>query len=180
MPDVSSGPYWTATEAQFFRYTAANPGFDPGQAWPGGGRFDDGIEATLYLASSAEGAVAEYLRRHPELFGLELLVELWEIGIDVSAQALDVREEAGQITVGISRDRLTSSDESELKRYRECRELMANVASAALSGILYPSASLRAFGPWNLVLRGSDGWISSVLGHVPVPVLEERDVVALA
>ena len=156
-----------------------DPGYDPAQAWPGTGRFDDGIEPTLYLANSPEGAVAEYLRRHPELFGLALLVELWEIAVDVIKPALDLRGPIAQSTVGVRLDRLTSSDKNELERYRECRALMRDVISASLTGVLYPSAALRTGERWNLVLRGSDGWTSAATGQISPPSVAEGDVVVL-
>jgi hypothetical protein len=129
--------------------------------------------------------MAEYFRRAPELINFQddLRIVLFELDVDVLRDCLDVRESLSQETVGISADRLTSSDSDENVRYSECRQLAREVVAEQLVGILCPSAAAKWPGAWNLVLFGdgeSRGWECLADREVSPPRLVVEDVWPLA
>ena len=124
--------------------------------------------------------MAEYFRRHPELldFQSDLKISLFELEISVRQDGLDVRDEIGQASVGISLRQLTSSDVHESARYSDCQRLAAAVLVAGMSGIAYPSAAAKWAGAWNLVLFGDQDlmiWQSISYSRVPRPLLVVGD-----
>lgn len=182
MYSIDSGPFWRETRILVYRYLPAEADWDAWSSYPtDGGRFDADQVPTLYVAQSANGAVAEYLHRFPEFIGLStrLILRLWELEVDLVAEALDVREEAGQAIVGITLDRLTSQEADTLVRYRECRELVRLVVGAGLAGIAYPSAAATWAGAWNLVLIGdshASSWRGAGVRVVDPPILQQSEV----
>ncbi len=140
---------------------------------------------TLYVAASGRGAMAEFLRRAPELidFQDDLNIILYELDLDVRGECLDLRADSSRNNVGISLDRLVSSEGDELTRYSECRALARDAVAHSLTGIFFPSAAATWSGAWNLVVYGgkaSAGW--DCLGHREVsrPRLTVADVRPLA
>jgi RES domain-containing protein len=165
-----------------YRYLQAEADWDAWSPYPTtGGRFDVDEVPTLYLAQSPEGAVAEYLHRHPEFIGMELslVLRVWELAIDLMDNALDVRDAPAQASVGISLDRLNSQDADSSARYAECRVLAGLAINANLVGIAYPSAAAAWPKAWNLVLFGASDpsrWSAIGVQTVSPPILQNNDV----
>ncbi len=169
--------------ALFYKWMPANSNYPPASPWNSPGRFGDTTHKTLYLAESSEGAIAEYLRRHPEFLDLQdfLVIQIFEIEISVNQICLDVRTESDAISCGISMARLTSSEANEVVRYAECRILAKTVINDGGVGIYYPSAAAM-WRPWNLVLFGDPDvrqWIPLSESVVPTPVLLSTQIRAL-
>ena len=163
--------WWFFRRAITFRFLPERADYDPASPWIGSGRFDDGRRLTLYLADAPEAAVAEFLRRHPELLYLQdaLKIRVFEIEVVSDQRLLDVRVDADARAVGIEPDRLVSSDLDESIRYAECRELAARVEAECI-GIGYPSAALRSDHHWNMVLFGPPGdWTAERVREVTPP-----------
>lgn len=141
-----------------FKYTDALARYDPCSPYPGNGRFGDGSHKTVYAAQSAEAAVAEYLRRHPELLSLQddLVIRLWEMSIEIHGERLDLTHSACQTRAGISEERLRSSESDERVRYAECRALANEAETVGLVGLCYPSAATTWFAV-NHVFFGEQG-----------------------
>lgn len=182
MFDLSSQDVWrplgsTAT----YRWLPPEAGYSASEAWPGRGRFDTGTIPTLYVSFTPEGAIAEYLRRHPKLMAIQsdLKIDLFEVYIFSESDGLNVSDEALAETVGIEWDRLRSSDRDELKRYQECRQLAREVIAATGVSIEHPSAALE--GGINVVLFQIDGssWTAVARSRVPVPWVEPERVTPL-
>lgn len=156
--------------ATLYRVLGAEAAYSPDDPFPSTtGRFSDGIRKVLYLAASPEGAVAEWLRQHPEFLTMQdaLRIRVNAVGIEVPVVLmLDVRTAAQAAKIPFPFERLRSSDSNEATRYAECRDLAAD--SDASAGIAFPSAAYDATGAWNVVLFGprGDRWLST--GHVPV------------
>lgn len=129
--------------------------------------------------------MAEYFRRHPELLqfqGSGLRLRVFGLDLVLRGPVLDLRNGASAVAVGISPDRLRSSDADEDDRYRECRELALAAIDADRCGIAYPSAA-ATWATWNLVVFGEPSpgtWES--LGFTPVapPVLAPSQVNVLS
>jgi RES domain-containing protein len=162
---------WTVLGAvNLFRVLDAAAAYAPDDPFAStGGRFSDGTRKVLYLAASPEGAVAEWLRHHPEFLLMQdaLRVRVSSVGVDVPAQlTLDVRTKAQAERIPFPFERLRSSDADEDVRYAECRELALDSEGSA--GIAFPSAAYGADGAWNVVLVGEQGdrWVST--GHAAV------------
>jgi len=154
-----------------FRWLPQGANYPPDGPWPGKGRFDTGEHKTLYLAATAEGAMAEFFRRFPELLEIQddLIIGFFEVELEVSADCVDVRTPSGAAVIGIELLRLRSSEPDELSRYAECRALAVECITAGFVGLAYPSAASVAE-TWNLVLFGEQsepGWHG--LGYQPVP-----------
>jgi len=183
MFDIALGLGWAPGNLRLFKWVDAAAAYDPASSYPSEGRFGDGSFPTLYLAESAEGAMAEFFRRHVELLALQddLRIRLFEIEVNVTGDCLDVRSTTGQWAVGISRERLTSSDADEGVRYAECRQLAHDTLGAGGRGIGYPSAG-ASWETWNLVVFGDDGdgWTAISRAEVACPRLAASDVRALS
>jgi hypothetical protein len=94
-------------------------------------------------------------------------------------ECVDVRQSEGQVAASITRAQLTSSDEDETVRYRECRRLAKVVVASGFLGIVYPSAAATWSDAWNLVLfeAASPGrWASGPATKVPLPELSAAQV----
>lgn len=146
-----------------YRWLPAGAHYDPDSPWWTSARFGNGTYKTLYVAASARGALAEYLRRFPEFFDLQdqLRISLTVLDLDVVGACADMRTEACAAEAGIAFKRLTSSDADESLRYVECRDLGERIERAGHAGIAYPAAG-AAWLDWNLVLLGEqhpDNWI---------------------
>jgi hypothetical protein len=129
--------------------------------------------------------MAEYFRRHPELLQFQvsgLRLRVFGIILVVRGAVLDLRNNASAAAVGISPDRLHSSDADEDVRYRECRELAVAAIAGNRCGIAYPSAA-AAWATWNLVVFGDPDpatWESLSITPVVPPVLAPSQVNALS
>lgn len=139
-----------------------------------GGRFDNGVRLTLYVSESPEGAMAEYLRRHPEFLDGQgnLAIRLFEVQIAIDS-TLDVRTVSHASIVGIPFERLRSSDRDEATRYHECRLLADEVEPRGVS-IGYPSAALRDRAS-NFVVFGPESpgtWVVSDVAEIDLPYVE--------
>jgi hypothetical protein len=125
--------------------------------------------------------MAEFFRRSPELldFQDDLRIVLFELDLEVSGMCLDVRGASSQAAVGITSDRLTSSESDEEVRYAECRALAREVVAAGHVGIRYPSAAATWAGAGNSVLFGGHGastWECRSHREVGAPRLTAADV----
>lgn len=138
--------------AVLYRQIPQEAEHSPVDPWPGRGRFGDGTHLVLYLSSTATGAIAEFLRRHPEFLELQdrLRIQLFRIEMLVDGNTLNLRGEACRERVGISLASLTSSDANEDVRYEDCRVLARKVATVAI-GLCSPSAAIQD-GTWTLAL----------------------------
>ena len=170
-------------QVRLFRYLPLHAPYPADAPFAGGhGRFDAG-QATLYLADTAEGAVAEFYRQHPEFLASQGTVErfdLFEVELIVSGPVLDVRTPSQARAAGIAFDRLTSSDAEPVARYRECRDL-AQRCGQSTTGIVYPSAALQS-GSWNLVVFDEpipQRWSACTTLPVPTPFVDATAVVAV-
>lgn len=158
-----------------YRVVPAFRTYDPDSPWPGSGRFDDGNRETLYLALSAEGAVAEFYRRHPELLWMHPRtgIELFELTLVLEHEGLDVRTEPQSNAVGFPHERLTSSDMRADDRYAECRVLADDVDDATGVFIAYPSAAYdQAENVVTLGLSGSGRWVASGATQLPLVAID--------
>ena len=81
----------------YFRWLPAGVPYGPGSPWSSPSRFNDGSLLTLYLASTADGAVSEFLRRHPEFLVNEarVLRQNFEMRLDNLSAALTVEAFGG-------------------------------------------------------------------------------------
>ncbi len=141
--------------------------------WPGSGRFDCGAP-TLYFSHSADGALAEYYRLHPELlqFQQQLNLRLFRVGFEATADGLDVGDVGRSDAVGIGWDRLRSSDARAVKRYKETHQLAAQVVAEGGCSIVYPSAAYED--TTNIVTFGEtgDGWTIGVPQEMDRPFVD--------
>lgn len=148
--------------------------------WPTStGRFDDGERPTLYVSSSPEGAVAEFLRRHPELVGLQEALRLRVFAFDLTVQipGCDVRSESQASAVGFPYERLSSSESDPETRYAECRELVRDVESESGVGVAYPSAAHRKAENFVVFHDSSDAtWRTSKADVVGTPRISTSDL----
>ncbi len=164
-----------------YKWLPRDAAYAPCSSYPSLGRFGDGTIRTLYVAETDRGAMAEFFRRFPELieFQDDLEIIVYELDIDVPSECLDVLADDSQGHVGISLDRLTSSEPNEAKRYLECRETAREAVAQRLTGIFYPSAAGRWAHAWNLVLfdeKSPKGWECSRHREVARPRLVAADV----
>lgn len=133
------------------------------------------------MAETDRGAMAEFFRRSPDLldFQDELAIALYELDLEVADECLDTRTSALQAVVGITHERLTSSDSDENIRYADCRNLSLEAVSAGLVGIYYPSAAATWPTAFNLVLFGhqsSASWQCLAHREVDRPRMTSADV----
>lgn len=182
MFDLSHQDVWRPLGSTItYRWIPLNANYSASDAWPGSGRFDIDNIPTLYLSFTPEGAVAEYLRRHPKLMAIQsyLKINLFEVHITSESDGLKVSDESLAEMVGIGWDRLRSSDNDERKRYHECRQLAREIISATGVSIEYPSAALEE--GINVVLFEVDrgGWIAIQGTRIPVPWVEPERVTPL-
>ena len=166
-------------EVILFRVVPPNAGYAPDSPFPSTtGRFSNGQRVILYVSSTAEGAVAELLRRHPELidFQDELKYEVFALSVACDPEALDVRTKTQAAKIPFPFERLVSSEAHESTRYRECRELADDADS--LSGITYPCVAHLAGQRWNVALFGDAGerWSAHEVVEVDCPVVDGADV----
>lgn len=156
-----------------YRFVHVEAPYSPAQAWPSSsGRFDNGVRHTLYMASTASAAVAEYYRRHPELIGFQDSVRLrtFQMTLVSETEGLDVRRPEQGIAVGIAWDRLRSSEKNEHTRYHECRELADDVEAAGGMGIAHSSAAYE--GSNTFVSFGEaapEGWHITAVTEIDTP-----------
>ncbi|MGY1747151.1 RES family NAD+ phosphorylase [Blastococcus sp. SYSU D00695] len=179
---IQSGADWLPQgRYQFYRYLDSGAGYDPDSPYAtSGGRFDDGVRETIYLASTPEGAVAEYLRRHPELFEMQdaLRINVHEVRVRIEERCLDVRSEDKAARAGVDLPRLLSNHPHEHERYAYSRDVAASPGIGI--GIAYPSAA-HAAPAWCLVLFGQAGagWVSEGFERVPRPWVDPKDVTTI-
>ncbi len=165
-----------------YRYLEAAATYDPDSPYQtSGGRFDNGRRLTVYLASSPEGAVAEYLRRNPEFLALQdfLRIRVFEVRVHVQGRCLDIRTDSQASLAGVELATLTSDDPDESARYGYWRGVADAVNEEA--GIAYPSAA-HAPPAWCLVLFGAEGdrWVSQGFMEIPRPTVDAKAVNVLS
>ena len=175
--------WWTPGDISMFRWARSDSPYRIEAPWnTPHGRFDDGRRLTLYLAASAEVAMAEFFRRNPEFLAYQnqLNIRLVRLDVTVNGECLDVRDAAKASVAEIDFDRLRSSDDDEGVRYAECRQLADEVEAVDGVGIGYPSAAYRRDG-WNLVAFGAPngGWRSRSATEVTPPAMDAADVEVL-
>jgi hypothetical protein len=169
---------------QVYRFLDSTATYAPDAAWPTSrGRFDDGHRPTLYVSLSAEAAVAEFYRRHPELLNFQDRVRLrtYQFQLICRTEGCDVRTADQANAVGIAPDRLVSSDARPGERYRECREFAKAVESAGGIGVFFPSAA-HADGE-NMVVFGAgptNGWSSEGSRQISTPKVDPSHVRRIA
>ncbi|MFE4950531.1 RES family NAD+ phosphorylase [Leifsonia sp. NPDC056665] len=178
-------PLWRPGSIALFRWTPAAAEYAPELPWTSIGRFGDGSFKAIYFAETAKGAVAEFLRRHPEFFSLQdhLRIRLFEVDLNIPGECLDVRHEQAQADVGISLDRLTSSDVDEHERYMACWDLAHATWAWGSTGIAYPSAAANWADAWNLALFGdpsTETWHPLNVSEIDPPQLAVDEVRVLA
>lgn len=168
--DLSDGTLWVILGViSAYRVLDGRATYAPDDPFPStGGRFSDGHRKVLYLAISAEAAMAEWLRHHSEFLSMQaaLRVRLSEVQVEVPVAALDVRTSDQADKIPFPFARLVSSDADEGARYAECRELAGDCDASA--GLACPNAAYAVPGAWNVVLFGERGdrWVSH--GYTPV------------
>jgi hypothetical protein len=173
-------PWYVPGLVTRYRYLPRDATYEPDSPWSGSGRFDDGRRFTLYLADTAVGATAEFLRRHPEFLALQdrIVIQLFELGLEIDNPCLDVRDASGAAHAQIPFERLTSSDDDPAVRYAECRELASDTEAAGGTGIAYPSAAYR--GETNLVMFSEQPsavpWTTLTKTEVPRPTVDAARV----
>jgi hypothetical protein len=164
----------SATRLRCYRFIPASAVYSPTSGHPGSGRFDNGTRLTLYVSSDAEGAAAEFFRRHPELLPLQGAVSLrvFEMELTTHTPLLDVRTEAGATAAGTTLERMTSSDADEAVRYGECRTL-ADRVDARFPGIAWPSAAYSD-SIYCVVLFGMnrDRWYLDMVSEIAKPLVD--------
>ena len=165
-----------------FRWTLPDAVYAPDSVHPSLGRFGDGSIPTLYLAASAEGAMAEYFRVNPSLLAHQagLKLRLAAVDTEVVGELLDVIARDDALLVGISHDRLVSYEVDEAVRWVECQQLALAAVEANVVGILYPSAAWA--NGWNLVLFGGQGpgrWRSHGWQQMALPQVDPKLVLAI-
>lgn len=180
-----SSPLWRPGGIALFRWTPAGAEYAPDSPWPSVGRFGDGSFKSIYFAETPKGAIAEFLRRNPEFIALQdhLRVRLYEIVLDVSGECLDVRLPQHQAEVGISLERLTSSELDERDRYVACWDLARATRSSGAIGIAYPSAAANWADAWNLALFGDPSdrtWRPLAVNEQSPPTLAADEIRVLA
>jgi hypothetical protein len=179
--NVTVSPRWQPPPGALYKWLDNAATHAPDSPWFTFGRFGEGRYKTLYLAESARGAVAEYLRRHPEFLDLQddLDITIYAIDAVVPCDCLDVRQVSSSTTIGFPHARLGSSDDDEAVRYSECRALGADAVAAGLCGLAYLSAA-ATWATWNLVLFGESNepgrWQLLSCAPVARPVLAAADV----
>lgn len=133
-----------AVDAEMFLPTAPHPSSI--------GRFGDGSFSTLYLAETAEGAMAEFFRSNPSFLAQQagLKVRLFGITVEVIGATHDLCDVDTCSALGIPPERLTSNDRDPAVRWAECQAVARQVRAGGAIGLIYPSAALP--GGWNLVL----------------------------
>lgn len=167
---------WRPGALTMYRWLPNDAGYPPDDPWPGAARFDDGVTKTLYVAASAESAMAEFFRSNPEFVGLAEFVDVdvFALGLEVAGDCLDVRTGPLAERAGITLERLRSSDREPTVRYAECLLLARRAIESGNVGIAYPSAA-AAWDTFNLVLMGDPGidrWVCRSRGIVARPAVD--------
>src|SRR5690349_4447524 len=129
---------WRAAgERVVFRWIPPDVPYGVVAPWPGTGRFDCGV-ATLYFSHSAEGALAEFFRRHPELLtchaGVNVGLVRLRVVCDVDCMDVSLQDKAA--VVGMSGERLRSSDARRPEGFSECQVLALAVVNDGGCSIL--------------------------------------------
>ena len=108
-----------------------------------------------------------------------LLPEIYEVVVASEQNGLDVSTRSLAGIVNIEWDRLRSSDHDEQVRYRECRQLSAEVIEASGVSIKYPSAALEE--THNIVLFETETseWTADIGDRVQVPWIDLNRVTPL-
>lgn len=182
--DVKAGALHNRGSMSVFKWQPNDATYEPCSPYPSVSRFGDGTHKTVYFAESMKGAMAEFFRRSPELldFQDDLAIVLYQLEVEIVGDCLDLRGKPSRSAVGITLERLTSSETDETVRYQECRELAADVVREALVGVVYPSAAATWNDAWNLVLLGDQSsrtWECKGHSQVPPPHLAAGEVSSL-
>jgi len=159
----------------YYRTLPGGAWYAPDTTWPtSSGRFDDGVRTTLYVSTTSEAAVAEFLRPNPSLLKIwdVVRIRLYELDIEVVGRVMDVVDPKEALAQGIDPERLTSSDPDPVDRYRECRELAEQVEVKDGLGIRFPCAALVEHPP-NVVVFGephASSWVVQGSTELPRPL----------
>jgi RES domain-containing protein len=142
-------------------------------------RFCDGTYPSLYLAETAEGAMAEFFRNNPSFLAQQagLRIRLFSILVDIFGQMPDLRLSATCAYLGIDPLRLVSNDADTSARWAECQAVARLVRAGEGVGLLYPSAAYP--GGWNLVLfdwPSATTWSTSGYADEPAPYVDPTSV----
>lgn len=177
MFDLANPDLWIHVGViELYRTLEQDGTYEPDEPFPSfTGRYSNGARLVLYLARTPEGAVAEYLRWHPELvdFQDDLVIELYALQFNCRSRMLNVQTHEQCGLIPFPYDRLTSSEEDVVVRYAECVQLANECEAAPGWGIVAPSAACSMAGAGNISLFGANGdsWdcngvALSVLPHV--------------
>ncbi len=146
-------------------------------------RFCDASYPTLYLAETAEGAMAEFFRSNSSFLAQQagLKIRLFSIAVEVLGLISDLRDSMTCSAVGIQPDRLISNDSDPNVRWAECQAVARLVRASGAIGILYPSAAYAD--GWNLVLFDWPGpmtWLSHGYSDEAPPYVDPSRVAVVA
>lgn len=146
-------------------------------------RFCDGTYPSLYLAETAEGAMAEFFRNNASFLAQQagLKIRLFSISVELVGPAPDLRSAATCASLGIDPGRLISNDADAGARWAECQAVARLVRVADGVGLLYPSAAYE--GGWNLVLfdwPSPTTWSTSGYADHPAPYVDPNRVRLIA
>lgn len=180
--NVDTAQWLPEASYQLYRYIRAGAEYEPDAPFASrGGRFDNGVRPTLYLAHTPEGALAEFFKRNPELLKYQdgLRLEMYEVSVRIGARCLDVRSEEAAHLANVDLPRLMSNAPDEAERYSYSREVADALEEE--SGLAYPSAALVA-PAWNIVLFGlaGNGWWPEGYKQIPLPHVDPLGVVNVA
>lgn len=181
MTDFSQVPLWITNKITLYRWVPHLYIESPINSSTGFSRFNNGTQQTVYLADSAQGAIAEYYRAHPEFLEKQDKVQfaLFELEFSVDHHSVDIRQRFAQDLVKLTFADLFSSDFDKSVRYLKCQDFSLEVSANGFSGILYPSASANWGGAWNLVLYGespSPNWRCINFSEVAKPHITSSDI----
>jgi RES domain-containing protein len=144
------------------------------------GRFSDGTFPTLYLAETAEGAMAEFFRNNPSLLAQQagLKIRLFAITVEVIGATRDLCDAATCSDLGIPPDRVTANEADRVARWADCQAVARRVRAGGAVGIIYPSTALP--GGWNLVLFDHPSpttWLATDHADPDPPTIDRARVV---
>jgi RES domain-containing protein len=142
-------------------------------------RFCDGTFPSLYLAETAEGAMAEFFRNSPSFLAQQagLKIRLFSINVEVLGPAPDLRSHATCAALEIDPARVVSNDANSTVRWAECQAVARLVRAGDGVGLLYPSAAY--LGTWNLVLfdwPSPTTWSTGGYADEPAPYVDPNRV----
>jgi RES domain-containing protein len=172
---------WSPNQVIVYRWLPSSAKYLPNSPWPSVNRFGRGDYPTLYLSGSAIAAMSEFFRLHAEFLELQedLAIRLFEMELSTFGNVVDLTESAGQVAIGISEERLSSSEPSVEVRFAECWEVGEWAVSEGFVGIAYPCAATSRPNEWNIVLFGAEStesWQLENVHLIGMPIVSPEDV----